>query len=87
MIYGLLKLGHGIDRNDFKNRFLVAIELQNSENETQFQLKSTHQTKLEIRFNSATTEPLTLLVLSEFPSLVQISGQKDRTVYSDAVIL
>lgn len=65
-------LGNGIERTDYegRNRFLMAVELLPSTGD-QFQNQGHNQTKVSLKFSSATTEPLVLICLAEFPSLLQ----------------
>jgi hypothetical protein len=67
-------LGNGIDRTEYKgkNKFLIGVELQPRDGK-QFQINGNHQTKIGLKFKTATTEPLNLICMAELPSLLQVS--------------
>ncbi|XP_035708013.1 uncharacterized protein F54H12.2 [Folsomia candida] len=67
------QLGNGIGREEYegRNRFLMAVELLPSAGD-QFQTQGHNQTKLLLKFSQPTTEPLVLVCMAEFPSLLQV---------------
>lgn len=82
----ICKDGHTFDRSTYskKNRFFVAVEIQ-PEAGNKFSIQSNQQVKIEIRFSTATTESLDALIFGEFDNLVSVD--KDRKIYSDALVV
>lgn len=79
------QLGHGIDRGDYLNKFIVAVELQPTHYDNRFHVQGNHQVKIQIRFKTAPTESLMGICCGMIENLLTID--KEGQIYSDALAL
>jgi hypothetical protein len=63
-------LGNGIKREDYPNKCIIVFELLPQRLDSCFSINKKGQLKIELRFNSSTSEPLLCLLLSSFESTV-----------------
>jgi len=80
------EISNSISREDYMNgKFLVAVDLVAAHAPGRFHPQRNAQLKLDIQFNTATTESLNVICLGNFQSLLQID--KDRNIYCDNIII
>jgi hypothetical protein len=77
--------GNGIKREDYVNKHIVLFELLPSKLPNVLNIQKKGQIKVDLKFHSATTEPLMALIVTQFDTIVEI--EKDRTVFVDSLMM
>jgi hypothetical protein len=70
-------LGNGIKREDYPNKCIIVFELLPQRLDSCFSINKKGQLKIELRFNSSTSEPLLCLLLSSFESTLSIDSSRN----------
>jgi hypothetical protein len=77
--------GSGIKREDYVSKPIVLFELLPSKLPNVLNIQKKAQIKVDLKFHSATTEPLMALLVTQFDTIVEI--EKDRTVFVDSLMM
>jgi len=85
-IIPIKEISNAISREDYQNgKFLIAVDLVAAHAPGLFHAQRSAQLKLDIQFNTATTESLNLICVGSFQSLLQIDA--DRNIFCDTTII
>jgi hypothetical protein len=77
--------GNGITREDYPNKHIVLFELLPSRLPNVLNISRKGQIKVDLKFHSATSEPLMALIVTQFDSIVEID--KDKSVFVDSLMM
>jgi hypothetical protein len=77
--------GNGIKRGDYPGKHIILFELLPSRLPNVLNIQRKGQIKVDLKFHTATTEPLMALILTQFDTIVEID--RDRSVYVDSLMM